>query len=306
MKSPPIAFIGGGNMARCLIQGLLDAGWQPATLTAADPDPAQREQLTRQFKITTTPDNAKCAAHAQTIILAVKPQSMRPALQSIAKTIAIAIATATPQSPPLLISIAAGTRLQNILRWAHPTNAPPPKSPLPIIRAMPNTPASVKTGCCALFAAPAVTQPQRDLATRIMQSVGETHWVQDEALLDIVTAVSGSGPAYFFKIIETITETAIANGLPPETAHKLVLQTALGAARLAQQSKHTPGELRHQVTSPGGTTEAALNQMTAHGLETALQQGIAAAITRARELSAAQTTEKATDETTDETTDKPQ
>lgn len=266
--STTLAFIGGGNMARSMLGGLLHCGWRADDLCACDPQPAQRQQLAQQFGIRCFDDNQAGVARSQIIVFAVKPQRMQQAVASIAAH--------AQQHQPLLISIAAGVRCAEVLRWAGGS--------LDMVRAMPNTPALVNAGISALFAPATVPEKQRKLAQRVMQSVGETLWLPAESLLDVVTAISGSGPAYFFNLMEQLVAGATQHGLDPAHAQLLAVQTAAGAARLAQHSSHTAAELRAQVTSPGGTTEAALSKMAALGLDNAIQQGIAAAITRSRQL----------------------
>ncbi len=282
-----IAFIGGGNMASGLLGGLLNAGWRAGDLSAADPNREQRRALTRRFGIECFADNAQCVARAgapggaksraaendaatnSVVVLAVKPQFLRQAIASMAAVL--------QKHQPLLLSIVAGIRAESVLNWAG--------GPLALVRAMPNTPALINAGISGLFACQRVTQPQRDLAQAILMAVGETVWVQREALLDVITGISGSGPAYFFKLMELLASSARENGLDQKTAHALAQATATGAAMLAQSMRDqrglTPANLRRQVTSPGGTTEAALTAMENLGLDHAIQQGIAAAIGRA-------------------------
>ena len=269
-KPTKIAFIGGGNMARGIIGGLINSGWAAGDLSVADPVGAQREGLAERFGVACFEDNARCAERGDVVVLAVKPQLMRPAVESVAETLQ------RRSAKPLLISVAAGIRCDDVLRWAG--------GALALVRVMPNTPALVNAGISGLFANDLVTAQQRALAQTILRAVGETVWVEREALIDTVTGVSGSGPAYFFKLMELLARGAQDNGLDRETANALAVQTALGAALLAQQSEADAATLRRQVTSAGGTTEAALSQMEALGLDDAILQGIAAAIARAEQL----------------------
>ncbi len=265
-----IAFIGGGNMARSLIGGLLATGHDRSLLSVAEPYPAQREALQRDFGIRVEADNLKAAAGADVIVLAVKPQVMAEVCR--------AMADLDSTSAPVFLSIAAGIGLQNFARWLGKDAA--------VVRAMPNTPALIGAGACGLFANAAVTQQQRKLAEEILGAVGDTVWVGDESQMDVVTAVSGSGPAYFFLLMEAMIDAGIAQGLDPDVARRLVLQTALGAARMAREGSDAPKLLRERVTSPNGTTQAAVETFERHGLRAIVAQAIARAGERGRELSA--------------------
>ncbi len=273
--STRIAFIGGGNMARSMIGGLLHSNWPADNLSVSDPLAERRRELAEQFgagagevSAGVFADNAQCAERGEVIVLAVKPQFLQPAVDSIAAVL--------QRQKPLVISIAAGIRCADVLRWAG--------GPLALVRAMPNTPALVNAGMSGLFANERVSEKQRGLAQVILGAVGETVWVEREALIDAVTAISGSGPAYFFKLMELMAKSAAHHGLNPRTADALAVQTALGAAMLARQSEHPPATLRRQVTSPGGTTEAALEKMQTLGMDDAVRQGIAAALKRSEQL----------------------
>ena len=274
--STKIAFIGGGNMAAGIIGGLLNSNWPAANLSVSDPCAERRRELAQRFGLDDLEDNAQCAGRGEVVVLAVKPQFLQPAVDSISAVL--------QRQKPLVVSIAAGIRCADILRWGG--------GPLALVRAMPNTPALVNAGISGLFANELVTEKQRNLAQTILRAVGETVWVKQESLIDAVTGVSGSGPAYFFKLMELMAASAVRHGLDPKTADALAVQTAVGAATLAKHSakhgaKHSgepPATLRRQVTSPGGTTEAALAKMEACGLDNAIQQGIAAAVTRAQQL----------------------
>lgn len=267
-ESSKIAFIGGGNMAAGLIGGLINANWSPANLSVSEPLAKRRRELANQFGIGVFEDNAQCAMRAEVVVLAVKPQFLQAAAASIAKVL--------QRQKPLIISIIAGIRCEDLLAGNG--------EPLAVVRAMPNTPALVCAGISGLFANTFATAEQRDLAQTILRAVGETVWVERESLLDTVTAVSGSGPAYFFKLMELMAANAHDHGLDQQTANALAVQTALGAATLAKQSEHAPATLRASVTSPGGTTEAALEKMESLGLDNAVSQGIAAALKRAEQL----------------------
>lgn len=268
MTSRLIAFIGGGNMATSLVGGLLaDAagGWRTRV---AEPDASRREALAARFGISTCADNAEAAQGADAVVLAVKPYVVRSVAETLAETLA---------DRPLLISIAAGVRTDTILRWLSDPD-------WPLVRAMPNTPALIRCGMSGLFATPAVSAPQRTLAQSILQAVGDTRWVEDEALMDVITAVSGSGPAYFFRFIEVLQAAAQQLGLDADNAAALVQRTALGAVRMVAESGEGAAELRRRVTSPGGTTERALSVLDQGGLDDLVLRALQGAAGRAREL----------------------
>jgi len=268
MTTHRIGFIGGGNMARSLIGGLLGAGYDAGQIAVSEPDSQRREALINAFAIESFSDNQPVAEKADVLVLAVKPQVMEKALGSIQNIIA--------ERKPLLISIAAGVRSDSIEQWSEPG--------IPIVRVMPNTPALVASGASGLFANASVSDEQRNIAESIMRAVGVTVWLKDEAQLDTVTAVSGSGPAYFFYLMEAIQQTAIENGLDEKTANLLTVETALGAAKLALESNESPAELRRAVTSPGGTTQAALEVMESESMQNTINKAVNAAEQRSREL----------------------
>ncbi|MDA7970005.1 MAG: pyrroline-5-carboxylate reductase [Gammaproteobacteria bacterium] len=268
LRGAKISFIGGGNMAAALLGGLVRGGWPAEALAVAEPRAEQRRELTRRFGVACFEDNAECAARADAVVFAVKPQALREAAHSVAD--------ALRRGKPLLISIAAGIRCDDLLRWAGDDFA--------LVRAMPNTPALVGAGITGLFANAQASAAQRELAQEVLRAAGGTLWVAREELMDAVTAVSGSGPAYFFKMMEVMAESAAAHGLAREDAGELAVQTALGAAMLAREQSGDPAELRRQVTSPGGTTEAALLAMENGGFERALRGGMDAARARAAEI----------------------
>jgi len=268
MSQTTIAFIGGGNMARSLIGGLIADGRPPATIRVADPNADQRHDLAERFGVTTTHDNSQAADGAATVVLAVKP--------GLIKTVAEALADQLRDQGSLIISIAAGVREADISRWLGGS--------VPVVRCMPNTPSLVQSGVTALYANPQVTAQQQTRAQEMLQAVGWTEWISDEALMDSVTAVSGSGPAYFFLIMEAIEEAGAELGLPRETARRLTLQTALGAARMACDSDEDPATLRRRVTSPGGTTEAATQALEDGDIHALFQRALAVAAGRAGEL----------------------
>ena len=262
MKDLPIAFIGGGNMARSLLGGLLVSGADPDHLWVAEPDAGQRELLRGRFGVHTGFDNREIAAKGQVIVLAVKPQILRPVTEELAET--------AQAHRPLVISIAAGVREPDIRRWLGYEAA--------IVRTMPNTPALVGSGATALFANAQVNDTQRQTAESIMRSVGVTVWVDSERMLDAVTALSGSGPAYFFLLMEALEKTGVQLGLAPETARLLTLQTAFGAAKMALESPENVAVLRAGVTSPGGTTERAISVFQDEQLDRLIARSLAASL----------------------------
>ena len=266
---PVVAFIGGGNMAGSMIGGLVTAGWPPDRIRVAEPLDDRREALSRAHGIHCSGDSIRCIRGADLVILAVKPQVLREVVLALAETLR--------GESPLLISIAAGIRGGDILSWVG--------GELPFVRVMPNTPALVNRGISGLWANALVGPGQRAAAEETMRAVGEVVWVEDESLIDTVTGVSGSGPAYFFKLMELMMEAAQKQGLDSDRARTLVLETAAGAATLIRNSDLAPAELRRQVTSPGGTTEAGIRRMEDKGLDDAVLSGIDAAVIRSRELS---------------------
>jgi pyrroline-5-carboxylate reductase len=264
-----LAFIGGGNMARSLIGGLLNTGAAASSIRVAEPQAQAREALGREFGVATFAENRLAAADAEVLLLAVKPQVM-PALQAELRDV-------LQRQRPLLISIAAGVRLDQLERWF---------GALPIVRCMPNTPALIGAGATGLCANARVSPPQKAQAQHILDAVGLTRWIGEEALMDTVTALSGSGPAYFFALVEALEDAAVAQGMPRETARALAAQTCLGAGRMLVESGEAPGELRRRVTSPNGTTQAALESFAADGLTRIAARAVAAATRRGAELAA--------------------
>jgi pyrroline-5-carboxylate reductase len=262
-----IGFIGGGNMARSLIGGLVRAGYPAGALSVADPNDTIQAALTSDFGIHTTNDNQQIVDNCDVVVLAVKPQ--------VLKTVATAIRPGQRQHQ-LFLTIAAGIRTASLANWLDTST--------PIVRAMPNTPALVQSGATGLFANSHVSSDQRDLAESIMRAAGLVQWVEDEALMDAVTALSGSGPAYLFLVMEAMEKAGQAMGLPAETARLLTVQTAFGAAKLALEIEEDPAILRENVTSPGGTTERAIQVLREEGLEAMFDKALRAARDRAQEL----------------------
>ncbi len=269
MKDKKIAFIGAGNMAAALIKGLIQDGHPAENITAADPDPEKLNLISGQTGIGVNSDNSEAIADADVVVIAVKPQVIAAVASGISATVA--------ERRPLVISIAAGIPTTHLQQWLGETAA--------IVRTMPNTPAMLQAGATGLFAAANVNAEQHSLAESIMRAVGLTIWVEQESLIDAVTAVSGSGPAYFFLLMEHMIRAAKALGLPDESAHLLTLQTALGASRMALESDDNPATLRARVTSPGGTTEQAINAFETGGLEQLVMDAMRAARDRSIELS---------------------
>ncbi len=269
MTDMNLTFIGGGNMASSLIGGLIADGWNPATIQASDRDEQQLQRLATRFGIATTHGQpVRPQIRADIVVLAVKPQVMKSVALDLAETVA--------QHRPLVISIAAGVRESALRNWLGADTA--------IVRTMPNTPALVQSGATALFANPAVTEDQRSTAESIMRAVGLALWVEDEDQLDAVTALSGSGPAYFFLLMEALQAGGCKLGLPKDTARLLALQTAFGAAKMALESPEDAATLRRHVTSPGGTTERAISVFQQNGFEELVEQAMQAAASRSREL----------------------
>jgi len=263
-----IAFIGGGNMARSLVGGLVEKGCQPGRIAVSEPNPEQRALIAKRAPVRMSPDGAAAAQDADLLVFAVKPQVMQDAAK--------AVAAAVQARRPLVISVAAGITTGDLDRWLGGGQA--------IVRVMPNTPALLGAGAAGLYATPKVSGAQRELARALMEAVGQAHWIEDESLMDAVTAVSGSGPAYFFLLMESMETAALELGLPAGTARALVLQTAFGAARMAQESGEAPAVLRKQVTSPNGTTAAALSAFEGGGFEALVKKALTAARDRGRQL----------------------
>ena len=266
-----LAFIGGGNMARSLIGGLLKTGMPAATISVAEPLAEARHALGREFGVACYAENRLAAADAEVIVLAVKPQIM-PAIHTELRD------TLQRNNRPLLISIAAGVRLDQLERWFG--------AGLPIVRCMPNTPALIGAGATGLCANHRVSPAQKAQAQHILDAAGLTRWIDDETLMDTVTALSGSGPAYFFMLVEALEAAAVAQGLPRDTARALAAQTCLGAGRMLVEGGEDPGVLRQRVTSPNGTTQAALESFSADELPRIVARAVAAATHRGVELAA--------------------
>lgn len=268
MKQCTLAFIGGGNMARSLIGGLITNGFAAANIHVADPSTETLQSLTSQYPVRTFTDNLAAVADADVVILAVKPQQLQGVTRQIGSSW---------HKNKLLISIAAGIRLQDIARWLDQEQAA-------IVRAMPNTPSLVQAGATALCANDYVQTEQHELAESILRAVGLALWVKHEQQMDAVTALSGSGPAYFFLVIEAMQTAGMELGLPEDTARLLALETAFGASKMALESEESACVLRQRVTSPGGTTERALNEFEQGDLRGLFAKALKAAASRADEL----------------------
>lgn len=254
-------------MTTSLIGGLLSSSTTTDQILVAEPDTNKCNELEKQFGVNTTSDNTQTLA-SDVVILAVKPQL----LQSVCRE----LANSSTTNPPLFISIAAGIRSTDINRWLGDNKA--------IVRCMPNTPALLQAGATALVTNINVNETQKALAENILQAVGITLWVDNENELDAVTALSGSGPAYFFLLMEAMQKAGEELGLKPATAQQLILQTALGAARMATESDADSTTLRTRVTSKGGTTERAINSLENAGFQHIVKQAILAAANRSEEL----------------------
>jgi pyrroline-5-carboxylate reductase len=258
-----VSFIGGGNMAAAIIGGLVASGTQPADIEVVEINADARASLAARFGVVTHTDLARLHG---LVVLAVKPQTLPE----------VAAALAPRLAGQLVVSIAAGVRVADLSRWLG--------GHVRIVRAMPNTPALVQAGIAGLYAPPAVDQDARSQAEAVLRAVGRVVWVADEPQLDAVTAVSGSGPAYVFYCIEALEAAAVAQGLAPEAARQLALQTFFGAAKLALESGEEPALLRQRVTSKGGTTERGIAALEAAAVRQAIAQAVDAASRRSAEL----------------------
>jgi len=269
MKTKKIGFIGGGNMASSLMKGLISSGHAAHSLWVSDINADVLSALTKNLGVNSTSNNDELVSAVDVVVLAVKPQN----LADVAKHIAPVV----KQKQSLVVSIAAGISQNSLRRWLGEDVA--------IVRCMPNTPALVLTGATALYANDQVSIEQRDLAENILRAVGLALWVDQESELDAVTAVSGSGPAYFFLLMEAMEKAAVQLGLTEQTARLLVQQTALGAAKIALESNESPEQLRQRVTSPGGTTQRAIETFEQAGFTDLVAKALGAAKERSVEMS---------------------
>ncbi|WP_175652697.1 pyrroline-5-carboxylate reductase [Pseudomonas sp. Marseille-P9899] len=266
MSKTRIAFIGAGNMAASLIGGLRAQGLEAAQIRASDPGAEQRAKIHAEHGIELFEDNASAVEGADVVVLAVKPQAMKAVCEALKPSL---------KPEQLVVSIAAGITCASMNTWLGAQ---------PIVRCMPNTPALLRQGVSGLYATADVSAAQREQAEQLLSAVGIALWLDSEQQLDAVTAVSGSGPAYFFLLIEAMTAAGEKLGLPRETASRLTLQTALGAAHMAVSSDVDAAELRRRVTSPNGTTEAAIKSFQADGFEALVEKALGAAAHRSAEM----------------------
>ena len=262
-----IVFVGGGNMASSLIGGLIADSFDPAKISVVEINEEKRELLSKSFGVQTSEKLDELINHQDIVVFCVKPQQFKEVATAAGKLLA---------KDTLVLSIAAGIRTADISKWLGSEYA--------IVRAMSNTPALVQTGASALYANPNVSEEQRNNAESLLRAAGIIEWVDDETMIDIVTALSGSGPAYFFRIMEGLIKGAETLGLPHNVAHLLTLQTMLGAAKMALESQEDIATLREQVTSPGGTTEKGLAVMNDNDIDSLLLKILTAAKERATEL----------------------
>lgn len=256
-----LGFIGAGNMASALAGGMISHGFPANKIMLSDINREQLHAAEKSFALRTTQDNHELVTNNDVIVLAVKPQIMQQVLKPLASLLL--------KKQPLIISIAAGITLSSIKQWLG--------NDAPIIRCMPNTPALVKKGASALFANARVSNEHKQIAFQIFNAVGIVEWLDSEDKIDAVTALSGSGPAYYFLMMEAMIAAGINMGLSAEVSKSLTLQTALGAAIMAQQSEFEVDELRRRVTSPNGTTEAAINSFKNSGYNSIVESAINAA-----------------------------
>ncbi len=272
MINKKTGFIGSGNMAYSLIGGLTSTGVAGQNIWVSDPDSDKLAQMAEHFSVNTCSSNSELAQTAEVIILAVKPQQLAQVCADIS--------TAVCQTKPLIISIAAGVLSRDIERWLNPAS----DTPLAVVRCMPNTPALVQSGATALFANAQVDDEQKTLAESILRAAGLTLWLDSESDMDAVTALSGSGPAYFFLVIEAMEKAGVQLGLDENTAHLLAVQTAFGASKMALESDDSAETLRRKVTSPGGTTEKAIGILQDGQLEALFARALEGARDRSTEL----------------------
>ncbi|HYK99736.1 MAG TPA: pyrroline-5-carboxylate reductase [Steroidobacteraceae bacterium] len=268
MSEQHVTVLGGGHMGRALLSGLLRSGTRPERLSVGEASEAARLALMRELGVSATADNARAVDGAAVVVLAVKPQQARAAVTALAPLLRA--------QRPLLLSVAAGVRTAALESWCGPG--------VPVARAMPNRPALLGAGATALYAPPSVGAGLRGAAERIARAVGEAVWVSEEDLLDVVTALSGSGPAYFFLLAELMAEAAARLGLPAPVAKRLAAATLHGAGLMAAAGEADLARLRAEVASPGGTTEAALGVFAAADLGATVERVLAAAARRGREL----------------------
>lgn len=265
---PSIAIIGAGNLGGSIIAGLIKSGYPPEKLWATAKNDSRLQRYKNDFRINVTTDNSQAAQFADVIIFAVKP----PILVDVVKEVHAIIA----KHKPLVISVAAGMRMESIARAVHVE--------IPIIRAMPNTPTKLRLGAIGLCANNVAKEADRKTAESILNTIGVTCWVEQEDLMDVVTALSGCGPAYFFLLMEAMQQAAEELGLPAETAKILTMQTAVGASHMALESEYSPSQLRQHVASPGGATEKALSVLEKYNFHDVMKEALEAAVQRGKEM----------------------
>ena len=271
--SPSLAFIGAGNMASSIIGGLIQQGYSASSISACDPNTDALASLKARFGIEVSSDNSSVCQHSDVIVLAVKPQILKQVCQNLQAPL-----NASSVSSPLIISVAAGISSEQIQTWLGQ------EQPVAIVRCMPNTPALVQQSASGLYANTHTSDEQKHIAHSLLQTVGYATWLDSETMIHAVTAVSGSGPAYFFLLMEAMIDSAVNQGLDRESATQLTLQTALGAATLAKNSDVTVDELRRRVTSPGGTTEQAILSYENAGLRQIVDDAMIACAERSEAM----------------------
>lgn len=268
MTLPLIAIIGTGHMGEALLSGLIASGHPREKLFAADPSETRSAEIKARLGITTSQHNEDAIKFGSIVLFAVKPQQLKEVILE-QKQLLLA-------KRPLLISIAAGVRESTIRSWLDEQIA--------IVRAMPNMPALIQTGMTALYANKLVSQEDKNLAESVLRAVGVTVWMTDESQMDVVTAISGSGPAYFFYIMEALQEAGISLGLSENVSRLLTIQTAFGASRMVLESDETLSTLCKQVTSKGGTTEEAIKVFENANLKAIFKEAISKACNRSQQL----------------------
>jgi len=267
MDTKKIAFIGGGAMGEAMLSAVLNKGLSmPEAVWVSDIKEERRQHLKQKYSVTVTEDNREATDKSDIIVLAIKPQNLAEVMPELSGHL---------KSTQLILSIIAGARINTLCQGLNHRH---------VVRVMPNTPVQIGEGLSVWTATTEVTKPQKEWARAILGAMGKEIYVDDEKYLDMATAVSGSGPAYFFLFVESLIESAVKIGLSPDVAEELVLQTMLGSSQLLKKSDKSPAELRRMVTSPGGTTAAAMLQFEKGGFSNLVQQAVTAAYNRAKEL----------------------
>lgn len=268
LSTSKISFIGAGNMASAIIEGLIENGVESSSILASDPTPEKLEVMQARLGIGVTTDNAIAVSSADVVVLAVKPQVMAKVIEPLKAQL--------QEKLPVIVSIAAGIEMQSLQSWLGDA--------VPIVRCMPNTPAQVLEGASGLFANAHVSEEQKQVVEAMFAAVGYATWVADESLIHAVTAVSGSGPAYFFLMIAEMTKAGEALGLEADSAKRLAAQTALGAAKMVLESDLSAEQLKVNVMSPGGTTERAIHVFENEGLPQLVSKAMTACADRSKEM----------------------